>query len=112
MHLAIEQREARAGIKFSYLIRKFRSSFRFITTTFYPSGIPGESPGKSSNLSWAARAASERYGSETRKNVIITSIDGKNKKSRSFYSLSRLQGSVATISLFDMPLADGFRDAC
>jgi hypothetical protein len=95
----MEQREVRAGIKSSHLISKFKNSFRYITATFHPSDIPGESTGKSSNLSWAARVASERYGPEIRKDVIITSIDGKSKKSRPVFRLSRLPSSAATISL-------------
>ncbi len=73
----MEQREARAEIKASHLISKFQNSFNYITATYHPVDIPGESPGKSSNLSWAARAASGRYPAEMRANVIITSIDGK-----------------------------------
>jgi hypothetical protein len=95
----MEQREVRAGIKSSHLISKFKNSFRYITATFHPSDIPGESTGKSSNLSWAARAASERYGPEIRKDVIITSIDGKSKKFRPVFRLSRLPSSAATIGL-------------
>jgi hypothetical protein len=73
----MEQREVGAEIKASHLISKFKNSFKFITATFHPSDNPGESPGKSSNLSWAARAASDKYSTESRGNIIITSIDGK-----------------------------------
>ncbi len=73
----MEQREIGAESKASHLVNEFQNSFKYITATFHPSDNPGESPGKSSNLSWAARAASDRYSAESRGNVIITSIDGK-----------------------------------
>jgi hypothetical protein len=72
----MEQREITAKTKAAYLVSKFKSSFRFIAATMHPAGISGESPGKSSNLSWAARAASKRYEVEMRRDVILTSIDG------------------------------------
>jgi hypothetical protein len=44
----------------------------------HPADIPNDSPGKSSNISWAARKASERYPLNIRDDVIITVIDGRS----------------------------------
>jgi hypothetical protein len=72
----MEARELEADKKASELLAKFKNKFRLITTTFHPGNIPGESPGKSSNLKWAAKRASEEYELASRKDVVLTSIDG------------------------------------
>jgi hypothetical protein len=79
----MEVREANATSKASQLMSKFKNRFRLITATFHPDHLPGESPGKSSNLSWAARMASKEYKLASRKDVVLTSIDG-------MYTLSSL----------------------
>jgi hypothetical protein len=73
----MEAREANVEVKAMTLVSEFVKKFRFIDFTLHPGDIPGESPGKGSNMSWAARKASERYSGAQRKDVIITGIDGK-----------------------------------
>lgn len=58
------------------LIQEFVKKFRSIDFTLHPSDIPGEAPGKGSNMAWAARKLSERYSMTQRKDVIVTGIDG------------------------------------
>lgn len=72
----MEQREEHGESKALSLIQEFVKKFRSIDYTMHPSDIPGESPGKGSNLAWAARKLSANYSMEVRKNVIITGIDG------------------------------------
>ncbi|HVC31251.1 MAG TPA: hypothetical protein VND24_08695, partial [Steroidobacteraceae bacterium] len=55
--LAMEEREAGAEAKADMLEREFAGSFAALCSTFHPAGLPGEVVGKSSNESWAARAA-------------------------------------------------------
>ncbi len=72
----MESRESRCEIKALSLISEYVKRFRSIDYTVHPGDIPNESPGKSSNTSWAARKASERYPLHVRDNVLITVIDG------------------------------------
>lgn len=72
----MEGRESNSEMKALSLIADFVKKFRFIEFTVHPADIPGDSPGKSSNISWAARKASERYSVHMRDDVIITVIDG------------------------------------
>lgn len=75
----MEQRETNAEMKALALINEFVKKFRSIDFTIHPSDIPGESAGKGSNVAWAARKLSEKYSLVSRKNVIITGIDGKSQ---------------------------------
>jgi hypothetical protein len=60
------------------LITSFPKAFRSIQFTVHPAGLDGESQGKSSNVSWAARQASRNYLDEkARRNCIITVMDGE-----------------------------------
>ena len=72
----MEQREHNVELKAMSLIQEFVKKFRSIDFTLHPSDIPGESPGKGSNMAWAARKLSERYSKAVRKEVIVTGIDG------------------------------------
>ena len=62
----------------------------------HPSDIPNDSPGKSSNISWAARKASERYSLGIRDDVIVTVIDGmfQNRATLSVGYTDSLQPTV------------------
>lgn len=77
VYLAMEQRENNVEIKALSLINEFVKKFRSIDYTIHPCDIPGESSGKGSNVAWAARKLSEKYSMASRKDVIITGIDGK-----------------------------------
>jgi hypothetical protein len=76
IYLAMEARELNSDMKALDLISAFVKKFRFIEFTMHPADIPSDSPGKSSNISWAARKASERYPLRIRDDVLITVIDG------------------------------------
>ncbi len=72
----MEARESNVELKALSLVSEYIKKFRFIDFTLHPGDIPGEAPGKGSNMAWAARKASERYSGPQRKDVIITGIDG------------------------------------
>jgi hypothetical protein len=72
----MEQREHNVEIKAMSLVAEFVKKFRSIDFTLHPSDIPGEAPGKGSNVAWAARKLSEKYSMTARKDVIVTGIDG------------------------------------
>ena len=72
----MEAREVNSDVKALGLISDYLKRFRSIDFTLHPSDIPGDSPGKSSNISWAARKASERYTDVVRDDVIFTVVDG------------------------------------
>ncbi len=76
VYLAMEQRENNVELKALSLVSEFAKKFRAIDFTIHPSDIPGECPGKGSNVDWAARKLSEKYSMGCRKDVIITGIDG------------------------------------
>jgi hypothetical protein len=72
----MEARELDCASKATNLIVEFKKAFRDVDFTVHPGDIENEAPGKSSNISWAARKASERYSSKIRDCVIVTVIDG------------------------------------
>ena len=72
----MEQREGDGESKALTLISEFVKKFRSIDFTLHPSDILGESPGKGSNVAWAARQLSTKYSMGVRRDVIVTGIDG------------------------------------
>jgi hypothetical protein len=72
----MEAREQNGEVKAMTIIQEFAKKFRSIDYTLHPSDIPGESPGKGSNMAWAGRKLSEKYPLSLRQDVIITGIDG------------------------------------
>ena len=75
----MEQRDPDAESTATQLILVFATSFRNISFTLHPGDISGEVAGKSSNVSWAARQLSHNYvDSDSRKNCVITILDGKD----------------------------------
>ncbi|KAL7628679.1 hypothetical protein AAE478_000194 [Parahypoxylon ruwenzoriense] len=87
IYLAMEQREHNVELKAMNLIQEFVKKFRSIDFTLHPSDIPGESPGKGSNVAWAARKLSEKYPMTVRKDVIVTGIDADSHLSPNYFSL-------------------------
>ena len=74
----MEQGESGCKEKAAVLIKEYDSRFRIVEYTLHPRDIPGESQGKSSNLSWAAKYINAKYPKENlKRNVIITVLDGK-----------------------------------
>lgn len=84
VYLGMEEREAEGAAKALGLIQQFVKKFRSIDFTSHPGDIPGEAAGKGSNLAWAARKLSAKYGMRQRRDVIITGIDGKFLHSMNF----------------------------
>lgn len=76
VYLAMESRENNVELKAMGLVQEFIKKFRSVDFTIHPANIPGESPGKGSNMAWAVRKLSEKYNMEARKDVIVTGIDG------------------------------------
>jgi hypothetical protein len=73
----MEAREVNSDVKAIGLIAEYQKKFHSVDFTLHPADIPNDSPGKSSNISWAARKASERYTDVVRDDVIVTVIDGE-----------------------------------
>lgn len=56
----------------------FAGRFLDLRYTMHPGDIPGEAPGKSSNVSWAAKDVQRRYhDSAASKDVLVTVMDSK-----------------------------------
>lgn len=72
----MEVRENNVELKAMGLVQEFIKKFRSMDFTIHPANIPGESAGKGSNMAWAVRKLSEKYSLESRKDVVITGIDG------------------------------------
>ncbi|KAK6948656.1 hypothetical protein Daesc_010426 [Daldinia eschscholtzii] len=108
VYLGMEQREHNVEMKAMGLIQEFVKKFRSIDFTLHPSDIPGESPGKGSNMAWAARKLSERYSSTVRKNVIVTGIDADSHLSSSYFAqLTNMHVSyvdTASTTLYSAPI--------
>lgn len=87
VYLGMEYRENNVELKAMSLVSEFVKKFRTIDFTLHPADIPGESPGKGSNVAWAARKLSEKYTMEQRKDVIITGIDADSHLSSNYFAL-------------------------
>ena len=55
--LAMEAKDKDASLRAQQLQHRFADSFAHFLVTYHPAGLPGETPGKSSNQRWAAREA-------------------------------------------------------
>jgi hypothetical protein len=58
--LAMEEREAGSRAKGESLRAQYQDQFLDISVSVHPSGLPGEVPGKGSNVGWGARWLVER----------------------------------------------------
>ncbi|RFU30484.1 hypothetical protein B7463_g5849, partial [Scytalidium lignicola] len=87
IYLAMESHEVDSDIKVKVLVLEFTYRFRSIKFTLYPGDIPGEAPGKSSNVAWASRKASERYLLKTREEVIVTIFDADSHLSTDYFAM-------------------------
>lgn len=108
VYLGMEQREHNAELKAMNLIQEFVKKFRSIDFTLHPSDIPGEAPGKGSNMAWAARKLSERYSMNQRKDVIVTGIDADSHLSANFFaslsSMHLMYPETASTTLYSAPI--------
>ena len=60
------------------IVEKYANSFGSFLITFHPTGLEGETPGKGSNVSWAARLAKEKIIDADNipyENVLVSSFD-------------------------------------
>ncbi|KAI1434850.1 glycosyl transferase family group 2-domain-containing protein [Xylaria sp. CBS 124048] len=108
VYLAMEAREQNVEVKAMTIIQEFAKKFRSIDFTLHPSDIPGESPGKGSNMAWAGRKLSEKYPLSIRKDVVITGIDADSHLSSNYFALlTNMHNSnpeVATTTLYSAPI--------
>ena len=74
----MEARDPNALSVATKLESSFRHKFRDMQHTVHPADIPGEVPGKSSNIGWAAQEVQRKYaGSPDWKDVLLTVMDSK-----------------------------------
>lgn len=75
----MEARDQNAVSVANQLLFSFKHRFRDIQYTTHPEGLAGEAPGKSSNISWAAKEVQRKYyGSPQFKDVMLTVMDSKS----------------------------------
>ncbi|OAP62472.1 hypothetical protein AYL99_04677 [Fonsecaea erecta] len=74
--LAMEERDPNGVTVARNLIQLFAGKFREMQYTVHPAGLPGEAPGKSSNVSWAARQIEQKYLNDPGwSSVLVTVMD-------------------------------------
>lgn len=74
--LAMEERDPNGVNVAQNLIQLFSGKFREIQFTIHPAGLPGEAPGKSSNVSWAGKEIEQKYmNGPDWSSVLITVMD-------------------------------------
>jgi len=74
----MEERDPNALSTATMLRAAFSRHFRDIQFTMHPSGLPGEAPGKSSNIGWAAKEVERKYQDSTNwKDVMVTVMDSR-----------------------------------
>ena len=78
----MEERDPKATEVASQMKSQYAPRFMSIQDTFHPAGIPGESAGKSSNVSWAAKGVVRKYADHAnRKDVLVTIMDSMSSQS-------------------------------
>ena len=72
----MEARDPNASSVANQLLLMFKHRFKDMQYTTHPEGLIGEAPGKSSNISWAAKEVQRKYyGSPNFKDVLLTVMD-------------------------------------
>jgi hypothetical protein len=72
----MEARDPKAASVAETLLFTFQNLFRHIQYTMHPEDLAGEAPGKSSNISWAAKEVQRKYYSTSAwKDVMLTVMD-------------------------------------
>lgn len=87
--LAMEVREQGSKEKAESLLSEFRQRFRYTLATYHPPGLPGETPGKSSNTKWAANRVLEDFmpsNGVSLKSTIFTVADADSEFHREYFS--------------------------
>jgi hypothetical protein len=76
----MEARDPNAASVAESLLFTFKHRFRHIQYTIHPEDLAGEAPGKSSNISWAAKEVQKKYYSSSAwKDVMLTVMDSKTQ---------------------------------
>lgn len=74
----MEERDPNGVTVARNLIQLFAGKFRDMQYTVHPAGLPGEAPGKSSNVSWAAKQIQRKYLHDPNwMSVLVTVMDSK-----------------------------------
>ncbi|OCT46515.1 sphingomyelinase family [Cladophialophora carrionii] len=72
----MEERDPKGSKVAQSLITLFSGKFRDMQYTVHPAGLPGEAPGKSSNVSWAAKQIERKYlNNPNWSSVLVTVMD-------------------------------------
>jgi hypothetical protein len=72
----MEARDPDAASVAETLLFTFRHRFRHIQYTMHPEDLAGEAPGKSSNISWAAKEVQRKYyPTSAWKDIMLTVMD-------------------------------------
>ena len=75
----MEARDPNASAVANQLLSLFKTRFRDMQHTVHPEGLAGEAPGKSSNISWAAKEVQRKYyGSPNFKDILLTVMDSRS----------------------------------
>ncbi|RMZ83233.1 hypothetical protein DV738_g1238, partial [Chaetothyriales sp. CBS 135597] len=94
VYLAMEERDASAASISSQMVTLYTGRFMEIKTTFHPAGLPGESAGKSSNVSWAAREVIRSYPEESdQRDILVTVMDSDSHLLDQYFQLLRARHS-------------------
>jgi hypothetical protein len=76
--LAMEERDPNGVGVAESLIQLLSGKFRAMQYIVHPTGRPGEVPGKSSNVSWAAKQVERKYLNEPNwSSVLVTVMDSE-----------------------------------
>lgn len=69
------------------MVDRYDQKFASIQYTLHPAGIPGEAPGKSSNISWCARQIMEQYADSPHKaSIVLTVMDADTHLQQSYFA--------------------------
>ena len=78
----MEERDPSAIVSAKQMTVEYAARFLDLQATFHPAGIPGESAGKSSNVSWTAREVMAKYNGES--DVLVTVMDSMSYRLHRF----------------------------
>ncbi|RMD42807.1 hypothetical protein DV735_g2359, partial [Chaetothyriales sp. CBS 134920] len=94
VYLAMEERDSSASAISSQMTTLYAGRFMDMKTTIHPAGLPGESAGKSSNVSWAAREVIRSYPEESvQRDVLVTVMDSDSHLLDQYFQLLRARHS-------------------
>ncbi|KAL9111070.1 MAG: hypothetical protein Q9227_004503 [Pyrenula ochraceoflavens] len=110
--LAMEERDPNAVVVATKLESSFKHKFRDVQHTIHPAAIPGEEPGKSSNISWAAQKVQEKYrDTKTWSDVLLTVMDSDTHLLSDYFRIihrrhirHRQQSSSVNMTLYMPPI--------